>query len=168
MSETTRTYEFGYLIVPTVADAQIEATVQNLNTAITGAGATVVATGGTPEFIDLAYTMEKTVASKIYRYNQGYFGWIKFDADPEMIEALKKAFDANAEIIRYLLVKTSAQNTVIFKKPKIEAKRETESALDEEIIADDLALDHEKLPDLEGDILDETPAVQAAAEETEA
>lgn len=167
MSETTRTYELGYLLVPTVPEAQVESTVQTLQSAITAAGATMVATGN-PEFIDLEYTMEKSVASKTNRYSQAYFGWIKFDADPETVESLKKAFDGNNDLIRYLLVKTNAQNMVIFRKPKNEAVREVfaddvDALLDE---ADDESLkeDHEKLPDLQEDVV--APAPSAILDET--
>jgi ribosomal protein S6 len=165
MSDNTRTYELGYLLVPTVPETGVEAAVQELNTAITNAGGTIV-NAGNPEFIDLAYTMEKSVASKKNRYSQGYFGWVKFDAAPETMEALKKVLDANANVIRYLLIKTSAQNLVIFRKPKIEAVRETavdEVELLDESIDEELKEDHEKLPDLEGDILEEA-AVQAPLE----
>lgn len=174
MSETTRTYELGYLLAPTISETQIEASVQTLSDAISTAGGTIVATGA-PEYIDLAYTMEKHIASKINRYSQAYFGWVKFDADPETMEALKKVLDSNVELIRYLMVKTSTHNTVIFKKPKIEAKRESsaeeliDEVLEAENTADDIIEDHEKLPDLEGDILDEegTQAPKAVEEKEE-
>jgi ribosomal protein S6 len=167
MSETTRTYELGYLLVPTVPEAQVESTVQTLLNAITAAGATIVSTGN-PEFIDLEYTMEKSVASKTNRYNQAYFGWIKFDTDPETVESLKKAFDSNHDLIRYLLVKTSAQNMVIFRKPKNEAVREV-FADDVDALLDDtddesLKEDHEKLPDLQDDVV--APSTDAIIDET--
>jgi ribosomal protein S6 len=164
MSETSRTYELGYLIVPTVPEAEVEAAVQELSAAITKAGGVIV-TSGTPEFIDLAYTMEKSIGSKKNRYGQGYFGWVKFDTDPEVLETLKKAFDANVSLIRYLLIKTSDQNLVIFRKPKNEAVREMAVEEIDEMVDDIVAEDHEKLPDVEGDILEETTVQAAAATE---
>lgn len=170
MSEiTSRTYELGYILVPTTPETEVASAVEALTATITGQGGTVVAEGA-PEFIDLAYTMEKNVASKKFKWSQGYFGWIKFDTAPETLETLKKAFDGNQTLIRYILIKTTAENTIVFKKPKVEAKREAflsdeemaalESATEEEI-ADEVA-DHEKLPELSEDIAPEsTPSIEA-------
>ncbi len=75
--------------------------------------------------------------------------------------------------MRYMLIKTSAENVVTFKKPKVEAMRNTVSVDDvvfseEELAAanedvadessDDLKEQHEKLPDLQEDMSTETPS----------
>ncbi len=169
MSETIhRVYELGYLLVPTIPETEAENAVGKLKELIEKLEGKIVSEGA-PEFIDLAYTMEKTIASKKAKYSQAYFGWTKLEAAPEAIESMKKALDLNAEVIRYLLVKTSAENIVLFKKPKIEARRETvidEEELDAAIAEEDLKEDHELLPNVEGDILEET-AVQAPSEQEE-
>lgn len=171
MSEETitRAYELGYLLVPTAPETEVPALVERLKTAITAAGGTL-ASEGAPEFIDLAYTMEKSIASKKMKYSQGYFGWMKFEAVPEAADALKKAFDGMPEVIRYILVKTDLQNMVIFRKPKIEAIRETAAADDDalldEPIEDELKEDHELLPDVASDIV-ETPAEEPVEKESE-
>ncbi|HWC57342.1 MAG TPA: 30S ribosomal protein S6 [Candidatus Paceibacterota bacterium] len=163
--KANRCYELGYLIVPTVPETDVDKEVATLKGAIEKEGGTFHSEGH-PEFIDLAYTIEKTVSSKKYKYAQGYFGWIKFTADPSALEAIKKSLDANLSLIRYILIKTSVENTVIFKKPKGEAKRETvltEEEMDALIdatdapapsVADDAedAQEHEKLPDLSVDL----------------
>lgn len=155
MSEkNTRLYEFGFILVPTIVESEVPAKIEALKAVITKAGGEITSEG-TPEYIDLAYTMEKTVGSKKTKYSQGYFGFIKFTAAPETLEGLKKAFDSEADLVRYLLVKTSELNTIIFKKPKIEAKR-GDAVLDEEVFTeeDDLLDEetvaaHDALPDLE-------------------
>jgi ribosomal protein S6 len=159
MSETTmRVYELGFLLVPSTAETEVPSLVDTLKASITEAGGTVHSTG-TPEFIDLAYTIEKNVASKKMKWSQGYFGWVKFEANPEAMETIKKALDANTNVIRYLLVKTTLDNSIVFKKPKNEAKRITsedeEVLLDEELIEEDMKEDHELLPDLQSDIVTE-------------
>ena len=81
MSEETtikRFYELGYLIIPTIPEVEVDAEVTTLKATLEKVGATMHSEG-TPEFIDLAYTMEKTVGSKKSKYTQGYYGWIKFD-----------------------------------------------------------------------------------------
>ncbi|MCC7436369.1 30S ribosomal protein S6 [Candidatus Nomurabacteria bacterium] len=159
MSEkTTRLYELGFILVPMVPETDVPQKLESLKDVIKTVGGTSTSEGN-PEFIDLAYPMEKTVGSKKSTYTQGYFGWVKFDADPSALEAIKKALDANEELVRYLLIKTDATNTISFKKPKIEAKRDIDSIDDADLMDDEDmeedALDHEKLPDLTSDSQDE-------------
>lgn len=173
MSETiTRTYELGYILAPTVPEAEVSGLTDALKAAIQQAGGETRSEGA-PEFIDLAYTMEKSIASKKMKYSQGYFGWIKFDSAPEGMDALKKALDGMTELVRYILIKTSIENAIVFKKPKIEAVRASDT--DEEIIVeesegDDLKEDHEMLPDVTGDIAEvqaQAPEVTESEKESE-
>jgi ribosomal protein S6 len=173
----SRVYELGYLLVPTISDTDLTEATAKVQALIEKAGGNVVSTGA-PEYIDLAYQMEQHVQGRINKWTQGYFGWMKFELDPSATEILKKSLDLETSIIRYLLIKTSLENTVIFKKPKIEAKRGAdlaEDAIDEAALeaetealeasgeldaADDTAdvelADHEKLPDVTADIETET------------
>jgi len=161
MSEIiTRAYELGYILAPTIPETEVASATDALKAAI-GAVEGTIASEGSPEFIDLAYTMEKSIASKKMKYSQGYFGWMKFEATPEAMERLKKALDSQTDLVRYILVKTDLQNMVVFKKPKIEAVRELATGEDdgiaEESIEDELKEDHELLPDVASDIA-EIPA----------
>jgi ribosomal protein S6 len=156
MSETnTRLYELGFILVPTTPESEVPEKVELLKSLIKGVEGSVVKEG-VPEFIDLAYTMERSVGSKKYKYSQGYFGFIKFETSPEMLEALKKALDGQLDVVRYILLKTNPENGIVFKKPKIEAKREIE--LDDEDIIDDIEevedsiSAHEALPELSDDL----------------
>lgn len=177
MSEETRTYELGYIIVPTVPEVEVPEKVTALKAALEAVEG-VVTSEGAPEFIDLAYQIEKNVKSKKMKWNQGYFGWIKFTAGPETLETLKKSFDANLDVMRYMLIKTDAENVVTFKKPKIEAKRGSVSAdelavSEEEIAAanddvkeepsEDVKEEHEKLPDVQDDMTPEAPSATVEA-----
>ena len=157
--ENTRLYELGYLITPTTPEGEVEGVVAELTKAIETVSGSI-ASSDSPEFIDLAYTMEKHVASKKMKWSQGYFGWIKFTTAPETLESLKKALDGNKSLIRYILVKTNVENTIVFKKPKVDAKREVfmsdeelaelAQAAEEEPL-DDIQEEHERLPELEID-----------------
>lgn len=161
MSEkNTRFYEIGYVFAPTIAEHEIEQEIAGISEILEKANGSVHSSGA-PEFIDLAYTMEKTMGSKKYKYSQGYFGWIKFEIDPEAITAVSKALDGITGLVRYILIKTSVDNTVVFKKPKGDAKRETvlsEEEMDAIITAseaesaeEDVIAEHEKLPVLDID-----------------
>lgn len=155
MSKTdTRLYELGFILVPTTPESEVPKKTEALKSLILGVEG-AISSEGNPEYIDLAYSMEKTVGSKKSIYSQGYFGWIKFETNPENLETLKKSLDSEADLIRYLLIKTDAGNTISFKKPKIEAKRDAgladESEMLEDEDMDEDILDHEKLPDLDSD-----------------
>ena len=164
MSEsTTRLYECGYILVPTIPESEVPQGVDALKALVTSVGGSIT-TEGAPEYIDLAYTMEKIVGSKKSKYSQGYFGFIKFETTPDTLEQIKKSLDAEAQLVRYILLKTDADNTVVFKKPKMEAKRGDNTPIDEEeLIADelaeDMALDHEKLPDLAAEVTEDVAPV---------
>jgi ribosomal protein S6 len=161
----TRLYELGFILVPTTPEFEVPAAVDALKAVITGVNGTI-SSEGTPEYIDLAYTMEKTVGSKRSKYSQGYFGWIKFETTPDTLEVLKKAFDASEALVRYMMIKTDATNTIVFKKPKVEAKRGGE-IMDEDLTADEDMVDevaaHEALPDLAAEVTD--APVEAVTEE---
>ncbi len=163
MSEIqTRLYECGYVLVPTIPESEVPTAVDAIKSLITSAGATITVSPD-PEYIDLAYTMEKTVGSKKSKYSQGYFGFIKFETTPDTLEQIKKSLDAHLELVRYILLKTDADNTIVFKKPKLEAKRGDSAPIDEaELIAaeaeEDMELDHEKLPDLAAEVAEEVVA----------
>ena len=171
MSDENRTYELSFILVPTIPEAEVAEKVAALKAAIAAVEGTVGAEGNA-EFIDLAYQIEKNIKSKKMKWTQGYFGWMKFTAAPEALEVLKKAFDANLELMRYMLIKTSMENTIDFKKPKIEARRE--ALTDEEVVfseeelaaanegAEDVQESHEKLPALEENSV-ESPEETVAA-----
>ena len=111
-----RIYEIGYLLSPAVRDEDLEARVSDLKATITKAGGEIISEGDA-EFIDLAYEMTRVIDNKNARFNQAYFGWIKFEIDPAKLVDIKEAFDKNILIIRHLLTKTVRENTVIGKKP---------------------------------------------------
>jgi|GEM_PF-755805 len=175
MSETTtRVYELGYLLVPTTPEQEVQAAIEVLTKTLTDQSG-VILSQGNPEYIDLAYPMQQRVASKLTTWDQAYFGWIKFELDPANSDAVKKVLDLNQSLIRYLITKTSAENTVVFRKPKNEAKRgqgileDTDGLIDEAALeAETVALEesgvfdegtpavHETLPDLSADIAETT------------
>jgi ribosomal protein S6 len=169
MSEKiTRLYELSFILVPTIPESEITQKVDVLKAYITSLEGTISSEGAT-EYIDLAYSMEKTIGSKKSIYSQGYFGFIKFETTPESLEALKKSLDNEAELVRYMMIKTAAENTIVFKKPKLEAKRDG-GVDDEEVVSDseeiseeieETPLAHEALPDL----LPEIEATQDSVEE---
>jgi len=115
-------YEVSYLLLPSLAVEQVPAKADALKKVVTDAGGEVLSFE-TPVLIDLAYSMTKVVQTVRHKVNKGYFGWIKFETSKEGIEAVKKALDADNEILRHLIIKTVRENTLLLGKMKL-AKEE--------------------------------------------
>ena len=109
-------YEIGYIILPTVSEEKLAPEVTKLKEILDSVEATVVS-DEYPVLISLEYEMVKRIETKNNKFNQGYFGWIKFEANPEDIEKLKKKFDLSKTILRYMIISTVKENTIASKKP---------------------------------------------------
>lgn len=69
-----------------------------------------------PYMRELAYEMVRVQNNTNVRFNEGYFGWIKFEMDGERLKELDKSLRLDEEVVRYLIVKTVRENTVWTKK----------------------------------------------------
>lgn len=113
--DAVKVYEIGYLLVSSVPKERIETVVSNLKSVLSKVGATIIAEEN-PELIPLAYTMTKKIGTVNHRFDEAYFGWVKFELGAEKIEEVKKAFDLNPEMLRFLLITTVRENTFLGKK----------------------------------------------------
>ncbi len=76
-----------------------------------------------PYMRELAYEMIKVQNNINVRFNEGYFGWIKFELSGDKVKELEKGLKVDEEVVRYLVVKTVAENTVYTKRaPVIKAE----------------------------------------------
>lgn len=108
-------YEVGFLLVPEITEEKLPEVYGNLKNAILDMGAIAISEEF-PKLIALAYTMERTINNKIERFNEGYFGWIKFELDSGEVEGLEAALRLRTDLVRHLLVKTVRENTIASKK----------------------------------------------------
>jgi ribosomal protein S6 len=108
-------YELGYHIVSTVAEENLPKEVETLKAIILKDGGSLVSEGE-PKLINLAYPMTKSVADSKKKFTTAYFGWLKFETKSELMTAIKKAVDANPNVLRYLLIKTVRENTMFTPK----------------------------------------------------
>lgn len=109
-------YELSYLFMPFIAEEQLPAKTMAIKDIVTAEGGVFI-TEEYPRLIELAYQMESRVGNKKEKYTSGYFGWMKFELLPEKIEAVSTLVKANQEVIRFLVVKTVKENTLISKRP---------------------------------------------------
>ncbi|MBA3733464.1 30S ribosomal protein S6 [Patescibacteria group bacterium] len=121
--DTAAVYEVSYLLLPSLAIEQVPAKASSLKEMLTSAGGLVISDEN-PVLIDLAYPMTKVVSTIRHKVTTGYFGWVKFEMSREIntegIVAVKKALDADDSILRYLIVNTVRENTLLTGKMKLQ------------------------------------------------
>jgi ribosomal protein S6 len=108
-------YEVSYLVLPTVGEDALAPEVSKLKETLAGVEAKVIG-DEYPSLINLQYEMTKRIDTKNVRFDQAYFGWVKFEAESDSVAKIKKAFDLNKMLLRYLIVTTVRENTLSAKK----------------------------------------------------
>ncbi len=133
-------YELGYLLVSTIADENVAAEVHTLKGMIEKHNGTFISEDF-PKLQPLAYTMIKAIGSKRHRHDKGYFGWLKYEIPTEAIVEIKQTLDKNENILRYLLIETVRENTMVTQKivfkpsadaPKVEGEEGIKEPVSEE------------------------------------
>ena len=108
----TQVYEIGFHIVPSVDEANVGKEVDIIKALIEKNGGIFIAEEF-PKLIDLAYTIIKGIEGKKERFDTAYFGWIKFEMKTDNIVNVKEEVDHNKNILRYLIIKTVKESTLI-------------------------------------------------------
>lgn len=101
-----------------------------------------------PYMRELAYEMTRVVNNVNVRFNEGYFGWIKFELDGSKVKELEKGLKLDEEVVRYLVVKTVRENTVYTKRApviKVESLANNET---DDIVNIDTTLDADVVPEI--------------------
>ena len=108
-------YEIGFHIVPTVPEDGLGARVTAIRDVIEGNGGHVIA-DEYPKHMELSFPMTKTAANKRALHRSAYFGWIKFEVEPAGAKAIDLAMKKDDFVLRFILVKTVRENTMVPKK----------------------------------------------------
>ena len=137
-------YEVSYLLLPSLADEQISAKSAALKEMIQSAGGTIIS-GEDAVLIDLAYSMTKVIGTTRHKANSGYFGWVKFGIEADAISKVKKAFDGDDDVLRFLVVKTVKENTLLHGKMMF--KKEDKTKKEEEIVDEVSSEPKEAIPE---------------------
>ena len=111
----SRIYEFGYLLVPTISEEDVPVSYGNLKDMVSSFGGAIIS-DEMPKMIALAYAMSKVISNVRNKFNNAYFGWIKFTMDSDKILELKKKLDLDPNLIRFLILKTVKENTIASKR----------------------------------------------------
>lgn len=116
--EQKQVYEIGYLLVSSIPEEKVASEVASLKEVLSKKGAELIGEEA-PELITLAYTMIKKIGTANQRFDQGYFGWFKFELSKKEIESIKKSFDENKNVLRSLIISTIRENTYLGKKAPV-------------------------------------------------
>ena len=147
-SERARLYEVGFQIAPTLGEDGARGEAEKIKSLIQKEGGDVVSSGE-PRQVRLAYTIRKEVEGKYQKYDTAYFGFFKFEAEPEALDAIREELDRTSSVIRYIVVQTvpdSEKTTAKLAAELREAEKKRRESSREES--------------------DEAPVAEAPAEET--
>ncbi len=122
VSDGNKIYEVGYLIVSSVPVEKVASEMEAIHSLIEKTKGTIIA-HESPTLRPLAYTMIKPLDGVRHRFNEGHFGWVKFELASDAITKIKTAFETNPHVLRYLLINTVRESTLAPAKPK-EVKKE--------------------------------------------
>jgi len=111
-------YEIGCLFVPIISDKEILKEVANVKSVLEKLALEFLSGAG-PDRLELAYPMKKMIGNKKHSFEEAYFAWLKFRADAEKLSDLKKDLDKNSNLLRYLLMKTTAKDSLVSSQRKI-------------------------------------------------
>ncbi len=125
-------YEIGYLLISSIPQEKVISEVTTLKEILSKKGAIFIAEED-PELKTLAYTMVKKIAGFNHKFDQGYFGWFKFELAKKEIEGIKKAFEENPHMLRMLIINTIKEPTYLGKKAVVASIIKTEDVLGTEI-----------------------------------
>jgi ribosomal protein S6 len=137
-------YELSYLLLPSFSEAESAQKAGALKETVSSLGGAVISDEN-PVLIDLAYQMTKVVGTIRHKESRGHFGWVKFEMTPSGIEALKKNLDLDQDILRYLIVKTVRENTLL--NGKIRLQKEEKGKKDEEVLVEAPEVPKESVPE---------------------
>lgn len=118
-----RIYELGYHIVSSIPEEKLPAEVTVIKDLLESNGAVFISEEF-PKLRHLSYTMTKVVGAKHLKFDTAYFGWMKFEMAPESVLAIKKVLDRNDNVIRFLIIKTVRESTLVVAKAPSYGKTE--------------------------------------------
>ncbi|MBI5817125.1 MAG: 30S ribosomal protein S6 [Candidatus Yonathbacteria bacterium] len=110
-----RIYELGFLFVPTIDENAVLGEASRIKGVIESCGGLLISDEN-PKSITLAYPIDKRVSGKRKSFTTAYFSWIKFHADPSAVATLKKHMEDDQTVMRFLIIKTVKENTLIQKR----------------------------------------------------
>lgn len=117
----SKVYEIGYILLSSIPEEKVSSEVDSLKAMLVKRNAAIIAEGA-PTLKTLAYTMVKKIGSVNRRFNQGYFGWIKFETSAEDVELINKELRETESVLRFILISTIRDHMLVSEKLALEAE----------------------------------------------
>ncbi len=111
-----KTYEVGFLIVPSVAEESLGAEVGRIRDAVERFGGAIVGEGY-PSLRALHYEIAHRRQGSKQMHNQAYFGYVKFTLEPEQALAVKTDIEKIETVLRFLFIIAGKENPIMAKRP---------------------------------------------------
>lgn len=125
---TARVYELAYLFVPTLEEEKSTQVFGDLKNLLETKGAQFISEE-MPRLIELTYEMSRIIENKKTWFSTAYFGWIKFELEPGMLKEIEEVLARDEQLIRYMIIKTIRENTLVSKKfPKDGVRKQVTSS----------------------------------------
>ncbi|MBU4480400.1 30S ribosomal protein S6 [Patescibacteria group bacterium] len=147
INATGKVYEIGYLLLPVIAEENVSLEVSKIKDIIEK-NKGMFFSEGIPEMRGLTYPMTKAISGKNQKFDSAYFGWVKFEADSDVINLIKNELEKIGNILRFLIIKTVKENTIVanskvgkFSFDKKEGKPKKEKKVEEINKVDEKELD---------------------------
>lgn len=123
----SRVYEAGYQISPSVKEEELEQVVGTARGVVERSGGSFISEGA-PAMMKLAFSSVAREGGKQVEYDRAYFGWLKFEALPEIARELEDALRANPLILRSIVFRTLREDTrAKFKAPTLREVKRTDT-----------------------------------------
>lgn len=118
-----RVYELAYIFVPTLSEEELAKSFTDLK-GLLGTKEVTFISEEAPKHMELAYEMNRTIQNKKTWFTEGYFGWIKFEADAKVIKDIHETLARDESIIRFMIIKTVRENTIFSKRTYTRGRRD--------------------------------------------
>ena len=109
-----KVYEISYILDGRLDESRAAEKAEAFKKDIASLGGSFISEE-TPYVRELSYEMIRVVNNVNVRFNEGYFGWVKFELTPSKVEELDKKLKLDEEVVRFLVLKTVKGNDIFTK-----------------------------------------------------
>lgn len=142
-SKDTKLYEIGYLVMPLLAAEAVTAEAEELKAGLVSLGATITEEGA-PKVAPLGFKMSRRIGEKKYDFQDGFFGYFRFELEPTKALAAKEWWDKRTNLLRYLLIAVD-EAAIIADEKAAAAKKAAREANAEKEAAEGVTTEGEKV-----------------------